>query len=216
MVASMKTPKDSTSDDQCSRGTTLNTSRENDPFNEFTANDRLLYSSCPFLFIFGRGLASSGSLSEKVTRHLMLQFRGQFSGCHRLIFLLFDQLQRHAATRVVASRVKVNPTTFEKFMDLINEPDFEQQLRDAAKNPTAPSATALLKKMGPNIQSCTSRIPFSSTQRGASMRNLIAMRYFFGMPSFFFTFAPDDIHGVLNLWLSIGQKRYLKICIYVV
>ena len=27
-----------------------------------------------------------------------------------------------------------------------------------------------------------------------------------GMPSFFFTYSPDDIHGVLNLRLSIGQK----------
>lgn len=196
--------------DQDCRSTTLNISRGKDPFNEFKENDRLLYSSFPFLFIFGRGLSSSGSLSVKVTRHLMLQFRGQFSECHRLIFLLFDQLQRHAATRVVASRVKVNPTTFEKFMELVNEPDFEQQLREAAKNPTAPSSTTLLKKMGPNIQSCTSRIPYSSSQRGASMRNLIAMRYFYGMPSFFFTFAPDDIHGVLNLRLSIGQKRYSK------
>ncbi len=32
------------------------------------------------------------------------------------------------------------------------------------------------------------------------------MRYFFGMPSIFLTYSPDDIHGVLNLRLSIGQE----------
>jgi len=29
------------------------------------------------------------------------------------------------------------------------------------------------------------------------------MRYFYGMPSFFFTYSPDDIHGVLNIRLSV-------------
>lgn len=71
----------------------------------------------------------------------MLQFRGQFFGCIRLIFLLFDQLQRQAATRDVASRVKVYPSSFEKFMDLMNEPDFEQQLKEASKNPNSSSIT---------------------------------------------------------------------------
>lgn len=179
-------------------------------FNEFNSNDKLIYSSFPHLFLFGRGLRSSGSVNEEATRHMMLQFSGSISLCHRLIFLLFDQFQRHAATRVIASRVKCSPKSFGDFVDWINEPDFLEELKAAVKNPKAPSSIELLKKLGPNIQSCTSRIPFTSSQRGASMRNLVAMRYYFGMPSFFFTYSPDDINGVLNIRLSIGQQSNEK------
>lgn len=185
---------------------TVQVSRETKPFNEFTENDRLLYSSFPFLFLFGRGVRSSGSVNEEATRHMMLQFSSRFSTCHRFLFLLFDQLQRHAATQVIASRVKCNPKSFEEFMGWINEPNFIESLKTAVKNPKDPASIALLKKLGPHVQSCTSRIPFTSSQRGASMRNLVAMRYYYGMPSFFFTYSPDDINGVLNIRLSIGQK----------
>lgn len=75
-----------------------------DPFNEFESNDLLLYSSFPFLFVLGRGLKTSGSLSPATTRHMLLQHSGCFSSCFRFIFLLFDQHQRHAASRIVASR----------------------------------------------------------------------------------------------------------------
>lgn len=185
---------------------TIKIGRENTPFNEFIENDRLLYSSFPFLILFGRGILSKGSLSEEATRHMLLQFGGQFSLCHRLIFLLFHQLQCHAATRVVNSRVKCNPESFNDFVNWINEPDFVEKLKAAAKDPLAPSSIALLKKMEPFIQSCASRIPFSSTQRGASIKNLLALQNYHGPPSFFFTFSPDDIHGLLNIRLSIGQK----------
>lgn len=162
---------------------TVTVDRDSVPFNEFKDNPRLFYSSFPFLFLFGRGLLSPGTVNEEAVRHMMLQFSNRFANCHCLIFLLFDQMQRHAATRVVASRVKCNPQSFEDFVKWINEPDFTEKLKTAAKNPTSPSSIALLKKLGPNIQSCTSRIPFSSSQRAASIRNLVAMRYFFGMPA---------------------------------
>lgn len=36
------------------------------------------------------------------------------------------------------------------------------------------------------------------------------MRYFYGMPTFFFTYSPDDIHGVLNIRFSIPQVNNEK------
>lgn len=180
--------------------------RSNTPYNEFSENDQLLYASFPFLFLLGRGLLSSGSVCKEASRHILLQFSGRFSICHRFIFLLFDQFQRHAATRIIETRVKCNPKSFDDFVNWINEPDFIEKLKAAVRNPSAPSSLALLKKMGPNIHSCAARIPFSSAQRGASLRNLLALRYYHGVPSFFCTVSPDDIHGVLNIRLSIGHK----------
>jgi hypothetical protein len=43
-------------------GDSVRVSREATPYNEFEENDLLLYSSFPFLFNFGKGLFSSGSV----------------------------------------------------------------------------------------------------------------------------------------------------------
>jgi hypothetical protein len=176
------------------------------PFNEFQTNDMLFYASFPFLFLFGRGLERSGSISEKRVRHMMFQCTGRFATCERLIFLIFDQLQRHAATRVLSSRVKCNPVSFDTFAKWMNDPNFATELAQAARNPTAKSSTKLLEKLTPHIKSCTTRIPFTSAHRGASISNLIAMRYMYGMPSIFFTYAPDDINGILNLRMAFPQN----------
>ena len=173
--------------------------RDKTPFNEFINNDLLLYCSFPFLFHFGKRIQNCGTIDKKSARHMLLQFHGSFASCHQLIFLLFDQLQRHAASQVVASRVKCNPKSFESFVEIVNDPNFIQQLKTATKNPSSKESIDLLKKLSPHIISCTSRIPFTSAQRSAEIMNLIAMRYFYGMPCIFLTYAPDDIHGVLNM-----------------
>ena len=185
----------------------LQVTHEAAPYNEFENNDRLLFASFPFLFLLGRGLKTSGSLSTSTTRHILLQFTGLFSWCFRLIFLLFDQLQRHAASRIVASRVKSDPAAFAAFASWINDPDFILKLKAAAANPLAKESIELLKKIAPHVDTCTAKIPYSTGQRKASMINLYAMIYYYGMPSIFFTFAPDDVHGLLNLRLSIPQKN---------
>lgn len=188
----------------------LQVQHESDPFNEFEANDRLLYSTFSFLFLLGRGLKTSGSLSSTTTRHILLQFHGVFSACFRFIFLLFDQFQRHAATRIVASRVNSDPAAFSAFASWISDPNFLLELKEAAANPLSDKAKQLLKKITPHVDTCTAKIPYSSGERKASMINLYSMVYFYGMPSVFFTFAPDDINGVLNLRLSIPQKKQSK------
>jgi hypothetical protein len=165
----------------------------------------LLYASFPFLFLLGRGLEKSGSVKEKRIRHMMFQFSGRFADCERLIFLLFDQFQRHAATRVIAARVKCNPVSFETFAQWMSDPNFLTELEEAARNPKAKSSIKLLEKLSPHIKSCTSRIPFTNAHRGASISNLIAMCYMYGLPSVFLTYAPDDINGVLNLRLTLSQ-----------
>lgn len=76
----------------------INIPAENKPFNEFEANDTLLYATFPFLYLFGRGLASKGSVPRNAIRNMMLQFHARFPTYSRLIFCLFDQMQRHAAS----------------------------------------------------------------------------------------------------------------------
>ena len=136
----------------------------------------------------------------------MFQYTGRFATSECLIFLLFDQLKRHAATRVLSFRVKRNQVSFDTFAKWMNDPNFATELAQAARTPTANSSTKLLEKLTPHIKSCTTRIPFTSAHRGASISNLIAMRYMYGMPSIFFTYAPDDINGILNLRMAFPQN----------
>ena len=68
-----------------------------------------------FPFFFGRGLQRTGSIKEKKIRHMMFLYIGRFATCDPLIFLLLDQLHRHEATRVISSRVKCSPVSFETF-----------------------------------------------------------------------------------------------------
>lgn len=88
---------------------------ESIPFNEFEANDSLLYATFPFLFLFGSGLSTRGSIQKNAIRHMMLQFHARFAACNRLIFCLFDQMQRHAASRSVAARVRNKKESFAHF-----------------------------------------------------------------------------------------------------
>jgi hypothetical protein len=79
-----------------------------EPFNEFFQNDVLMYKAFPHLFVLDKGLITHGPLSKKDSRHLLLQFHGEFAACLRIVFVLFDQLQGHSATRVIAAKVKTD------------------------------------------------------------------------------------------------------------
>ena len=67
----------------------------------------------------------------------------------------------------------------------------------------------MLKELLPHVSVMNVIVPYTTSQRKAAMSHLYAMVYHFGIPSVFFTFAPDDIHGVLNLRLSLPQKNNL-------
>nr|CAH0102913.1 unnamed protein product [Daphnia galeata] len=54
---------------------------------------------------------------------------------------IFDQLQRHAASRIVASRVKSDPKSFAAFASWIADPNFLSELKLAVANPLANSSS---------------------------------------------------------------------------
>ena len=51
----------------------------------------------------------------------------------------------------------------------------------------------------------------SPAERKVAICTIIAMVQFFGCPSVFFTFAPDDIHSVLRSILVVLQKQNTKL-----
>ncbi|KAI9551024.1 hypothetical protein GHT06_005687 [Daphnia sinensis] len=181
------------------------------PICEFEGNDRLLYSAFPFLFLLGSGLRKPGSVAHRDCRHMLLQFTCNFATCHRFLFCLFDQLQRHAAARAVSARFKNNPESLEKLQAWVADPAFLQDLARAARNPQHKSARALVARVTPHIKTTSSTVPYSSAQRKASMQHLYALAQHFGMPSLFLTYTPDFASGVLNLRLSLPLLNNIEL-----
>ena len=92
----------------------------------------------------------------------------------------------------------------QKYWKAINDPDFCEKLkRGNLESMDTKSLVDLLKNMSPHIQFCSPKIPY--TQRSASIKGLVVMRYFYGEPSFFFTYSPDYIYRVLDIRLSVPQ-----------
>ena len=177
-----------------------------DPSNEYESNDYILYTAFPCLFPLGSGLRKSGPLTKTDTRHIFTQFSGIFGKTHRFIFSLFDQMQRHHTAGNIASAVRNRPQSLEAFKDWVNDPTFLPALERATKNPNSKEAKKILGKIMPHVKTFTSAVPFSAAQRKKAMRFLYAMVGHMGMPSFLFTFAPDDTYGSLNIRLSMPQK----------
>ena len=82
--------------------------KKKEKINEFTHNDELLYSAFPWLFLFGRGVPSSGPLPKPFIRYLLQHYNQAFQTEHKFIFTLCNQLQRHAASRQAHARLYSN------------------------------------------------------------------------------------------------------------
>ena len=73
--------------------------REEKPVNEFTDNAIIIYGAFWCLFPLGQGLHSKGSVPVQDARRLVTQFHNRFAKQPNLLFLLANQMQRHAAAR---------------------------------------------------------------------------------------------------------------------
>ena len=185
----------------------VNVTRSREPINEFSSNNRIILSSFPSLFMLGRGISNKATLPTNVIRHMMFQFNCRIASCHRFIFLLFDQLQRHAVARIVSARVKSDPVSMEKLGKLVRDPTFLRRLRAAAKNPNSEDARKILKIFSPHIALSSSKVPFSKQASKAGMAKLKALTVYHGMPGLFLTISPDDAHDPNRIRMSLPQEN---------
>jgi hypothetical protein len=122
------------------------------PLNEFTENDLLLNGSFSNLFFLGRPLPSTGSVSSAFRLKLLRQHDNRFARNHQLLFLLFNQLQRHTVARTVAARVRPAPGQIREFHRMVEESDFQRKLDVAIRQPDGDVADKLARRVLPMIQ----------------------------------------------------------------
>ena len=177
--------------------------RSSEPVSEYEANDKLLYGLHWYEFLLGKGLPSKGSLTLDTRRHLQLQFSGRFARNQELNFLLSNQVQRHAYARSVTARVRNDPTSFMKFAEFVQDPDFLPSLDRAIALPQGEEAATILRTVQPFLASCSKDVPYSHVARAADVTKLLNLRRNFGLPSLFLTIAPDDVHNPLGIRMSL-------------
>jgi hypothetical protein len=121
------------------------------------------------------------------------------------MFLLFDQLQRHEASRAVSVSARAHPEAFKEIAKWVASREFGEELERAQLAPESAQAKALLKRIQPHIRTSSTKVPYSAAQRKSSMSHLWSMTYHYGLPTVFFTFAPFDTTGLWNLRMSFPQ-----------
>ena len=117
--------------------------------------------------------------------------------------MLADQVQRHAAARGVALRVKADPDSFETFGEMVADTSaFVTKLEAAQNDPLSKDSRELMKSISRFVV-CSGRVvPWSAEERAGEITRLYAMWRRFGPPSCFLSFAPDDVHQATCLRLS--------------
>ena len=159
----------------------ISSTREKDPLNEFEENDRVMLETFALLFFLGEGWVNHGSASLPFLLHLMNQHDRRFELDIHFVMSAANQLQRHSALRAVAARaVRGKNGTFEEICTLANSADFKQKLQEAVDNPTSKAAESLSRKFQHLVHLGSHKTPWSGAQRKALMSDIYAYSYFFG------------------------------------
>lgn len=181
---------------------------ESNLINEFTDNDLIIYGTCPHLFLLGKGLQGrKGSINQNLTNLLMRFFDSRFERDHRLIFLLFNQLQRHEAARAVSQLgVKNCSKSIKDVIDYVTSTTFQAELTEAVAKPDGKASKKIQRILGPHLRVAGGHIPYSPSARAKCLSELYAMVNYLGLPSFFVTISPSDLDAVLIFELCKGPQ----------
>lgn len=171
--------------------------RDKNPICEFTENRKLILGGFPWLFVHGRGIETDGTVSSDFVERIMMHYTNKFAQDNRLLFLLFNQSQRHAASRRAVARVKSNSESIRKFTEIVNSENFEQEMQEAMNHPESTKAKFLAQKFLECIHSSGCPIPCSPAAQAYSIARIYALRHYFGQPAFFFSLSPDDFNSPL-------------------
>ena len=124
--------------------------------------------------------------------------------CHEkdLIFLLFNQSMRHAASGETSMRFK-NAKMAKKFMNLIQRPGFDKELEFCVTHPKHKRANRMYRKLMRFIQLTGKRIGWSPMERRSTIQKLYALSQRFGTGGVFITWAPLPSNNPLTIRLSL-------------
>ena len=170
--------------------------------NEFDENEVLLGTLFPWIFATGN-IPREGNMRQDVRRCLLLRYDHRVEREPTLIFLLYNQMQRHSFSRNVAHADAAVAT---KLNALCGNPTFEDEIkkiRDGAKGTrkTAKLRNFLIEaiNIGQNVT------PFSHGECVSFYLKLISELRFRGSPSVWLTMSPSAMENSFCLRLCFGS-----------
>ena len=170
------------------------------PLNEFEQNEELLATAFPWVFALG-DLPSKGKLTAEIRRALLLRYDHRVEREPTLVFLLFNQMQRHSFACNIAH---ADSAVAEKLNELIRRPDFEQRLREIAEEKPSPEAKQLFNYLQQSIKLGQGVTAFSEGECKAFYAKMIAEVRFRGAPSVWLTLSPSAMENSFCLRLCYG------------
>ena len=99
------------------------------------------------MFFLGKGVPTSGSVRKSALQAWLNHHSMRFEHEAQLLFLLFNQMQRHHVCRDVSATVKACPKHVEAFNSMVAEPDFLQRLQRALDDPDTPESRKLVSEI---------------------------------------------------------------------
>jgi hypothetical protein len=140
-------------------------------------------------------------------KYLMSFYDNRFAGDHRLIFLLYNQLQRSKTIRSVAAKCISDKKYFEDFIKISQKDDFYQQLLDISRNINSKKSQEFLKNISKMLNIFAGDIPYSPLERKTTQSRLYALNHTFGLPSFFMTLSPPDQDNHLLMTIASNNNN---------
>lgn len=139
-----------------------------------------------------------------------MQADRRFSKDKNFIFLLFNQLLRHTASRSIGLKVKDTKKSLEAVLQIITNTDFFEKLQVAKTDPEGLVAKQLVNAFMPHVQMAGAEIPYSPLQRKHSFSELIAYVRHFGPPNLFVTInvLDSDSKEVIDYCRGFKSETY--------
>jgi hypothetical protein len=161
---------------------TLAIPRGTELFPEFGRNNELLYGAFPWLFPLGIGIPATGTLPPTLTRHFLSHYNDAFGRDHKLIFLLFNQMQRHAAIIRTKAALYSDKKNVRDLITTLNSPTFDRDLADAIEDPTSTHGKKFTRKMLSYMRMTGTSVKFGDMERKVS-----DVKFFFTSSQVFFS-----------------------------
>ena len=110
----------------------------------------------------------------------------------------------------VLARVKAGNQSMEEFTQLVNRPDFNEQLSRAIADPSSSEAAILSETLQKLVRLTGGTVPWGPVERAQTLSQFFGLIHYCGVPNWFITISPADLDSVLMLRLShaCGEEEF--------
>ena len=114
---------------------------------------------------------------------------------------------RRQTNRAVSIRVDNRDARTESLMNMVNEPQFANQMKIAVDDPKSLEASNVKKHILPLLKTVGSKVKWSPIERKATLSRHYALYHALGMPFLFGTISPEMRNSPLALRMCLNLSK---------